>query len=624
MENNSVICPLCNTENSADSNFCSVCGQSLSQGPMAKQCPECGTVFNDDDNRCGLCGTALVYKAVQEDAPKASEVYGTKGAVVCRHCGAENPDGYKHCSRCGRPLASARKRFCTECGKESSGLYDLCSGCGSSLLVSPVAAAKPKKKSSDSKKSLAIINKSFILLLSALLLAFSFLPIIKYKINAAKDVSLSVKFSVVDAITFAVDNLFDQDEEEMQDSNLYAKFEEATEEFMNSDADEDYVTRASKMKVSKYLKLAFRLALRSNEYAVSPTLMIAAVGSFAYVALALACFVFALISFITHFFGSRSYTKTAMRLMIFVPFAALISHYSFAKAISTMSELFMLVSNNVKTGMGAMLVSVIAAAVLCVILVVQNAIAKNGTFTVKRTVFCAVSLVLLSATLILCSANVFKLSVKTEFENKDTATTVSIPISPEIYDYVDTARKGPNEETAELIAGFENKQAYLNSLLEAYSGYTVSEAKKGNADIVTREVIYTLILCWNRETVPVFSLTSLILTLAFTFTALATACAVLTLCSLKKRSLLEIILSALAFTLTLGALTLNCVLVLTLRKSIAYLEPTVSLRIGFSFGIIAFTILSFLAITAVILQAIFTRTRKSDPIYTESDELKTA
>lgn len=621
MENNVIICPSCTTENLADSNFCSACGHPLSQGPMAKQCPECGTVFNDEDNRCGLCGTTLVYKAVENDTPRASEMYGEGGSVICRHCGSENPDAYKHCSRCGKSLASGRKRYCTACGKESSGLYDLCAGCGSSLLVCPTADTKIKKKALGSKKDLTVINKSFILLLSALLLAFSFLPILKYKINVTQDVSINVKFSVIDAITLAADNLINQDEEEIKDSNLFAKFEEATEEFMKSDTDEDYVTRASKMRVSKYLKLAFRLALRSDDYAASPTLMIAAAASFAYVALALACFVFAIISFIMHFFGSRSYTKTAMKLLFFIPFVALISHYSLAKAISTMSEVFSSISKTVEVAMGAMLVSIITAAVLCVILVVQNAIAKNGTFTVKRTVLCAVSLVLLSATLILCSANVFKLSVKTEFKNKETATTVSIPISPDIYDYIDTARKGPDEETTELILGLENKQIYINDILESYSFYTVNEAKNGNADVVNREVIYALILCWNRETVSTFSLTSLILTLAFTFTALTMAFVVLTLCSLKKRSLLEIIFSALAFTLTVGALTLNCVLVLTLRKSIAYLEPTVSLRTGFSFGIIAFTILSCLAITAVILQAIFTRTRKSEPTCAEPDEL---
>jgi hypothetical protein len=321
-----------------------------------------------------------------------------------------------------------------------------------------------------------------------------------------------------------------------------------------------------------------------------------------------------------HFFGSKTYTKIAMKLLFFIPFVALITHYAFTKAISTMGELFYAISDKVNTGVGAMLVPVIVAAVICVIIVVQNAIAKNGTFSVKKTVLCAISLVLLCATLISLSANAFKLSVKTEFKNKDTATTVTMPVSPEIYDYIDTSRKGPDEETLEFIDGFENKQAYLNSILEAYSEYTANEAKNGKADVVTREVIYTLILAWNRETVSTFSLTSVILTLAFTFTALTMALVVLTLCSLKKRSIFELISSSLAFALTLGAFTLNCILILTLRKSISYLEPTVTLRAGFTFGFIGLCIFVFLALAALVLQVICLKQKKIKTPLIESDE----
>lgn len=607
MENNTILCPTCNTENPVGSNFCLACGHSLLTKPKAKQCPKCNTVFDDSDNNCGLCGETLVYNEVADDVQKITVSAEDKDPTICRRCGAENPKAYNYCSRCGSSLASGRKRYCTNCGKESSGLYDLCSGCGSSLLVSPKAAVKKVKKAPKSSMSLTVINKAVLLLLAAMLLAFSFLPILNYEVaREKKNDKINVKCSSIDAITFAIDNLISKDMDEIQDSNFYAKFEEATEEIKELDFDDDYITRSDKKKVAKYVKLAFRVALRLDDYAASPTLMIAAICALVYVALSIACFVFALISFIKHFFGSKSYTRITMKLLFFIPFVTLISHYALAKALSTMSNTFY----DVKYGMGAMLVSMIIAAILCAGIVVQNAIAKNGSFSVKRTVLCAVSLVLLTTTLMLCSANVLKLNVKTKFSNKEMKTSVSMPVSPEIYDYIDTARKGPDDETLELITGFENKQAYLNDLLDEYSLYSTTEAKKGKTDIVTRDVIYALILCYNRDTVAAFSTTSLLLTLAFAFAAISMALVVLALCSLKTRSVFEILSSVLSFVFAVGAVVLNCVLILTLRNAISYLSPETSIRAGFTFGIIAFAIFALLALISVIIQAVCLKNKK--------------
>ena len=70
MENNTILCPTCNTENPVGSNFCLACGHSLLTKPKAKQCPKCNTVFDDSDNNCGLCGETLVYNEVADDVQK--------------------------------------------------------------------------------------------------------------------------------------------------------------------------------------------------------------------------------------------------------------------------------------------------------------------------------------------------------------------------------------------------------------------------------------------------------------------------------------------------------------------------------------------------------------------------
>lgn len=82
-----ICCPNCNSEISADSRFCSVCGSKL------KICRCCGKALEDGQLFCMNCGTKV-------EGPIR---------LLCAGCGAELEEDQKFCTICGRPVDGLQK-----------------------------------------------------------------------------------------------------------------------------------------------------------------------------------------------------------------------------------------------------------------------------------------------------------------------------------------------------------------------------------------------------------------------------------------------------------------------------------------------------------------------------------
>lgn len=72
-------------------------------GRYRMKCPSCGAENPDDYRFCARCGTDMTSVPEPEPAVEEPEVKGP----VCPKCGTENPVGYGYCSKCGAKLEPA-------------------------------------------------------------------------------------------------------------------------------------------------------------------------------------------------------------------------------------------------------------------------------------------------------------------------------------------------------------------------------------------------------------------------------------------------------------------------------------------------------------------------------------
>ncbi|GAB6056526.1 hypothetical protein JCM15415_18420 [Methanobacterium movens] len=114
----------CGHENSADADFCVVCGKN----PSLIECENCGKENNKEARFCTSCAEPM------EKIPQ----------IKCANCGFLNPDNARFCTNCAQPLIKGLKINCPECGTENVAEARYCQQCAFNLKpggkISPVSS----------------------------------------------------------------------------------------------------------------------------------------------------------------------------------------------------------------------------------------------------------------------------------------------------------------------------------------------------------------------------------------------------------------------------------------------------------------------------------------------------
>lgn len=116
-----VVCPNCDEEYPAGTNFCSNCGAHTVQ--KGKHCTNCGAKLSDGAKFCHHCG----QKVVTDTCPK---------------CNAKVPEGAKFCSTCGADLSKVYEPVTPKAKPTSSGKRTAKTG-GTSRTAKKASVEKP-------------------------------------------------------------------------------------------------------------------------------------------------------------------------------------------------------------------------------------------------------------------------------------------------------------------------------------------------------------------------------------------------------------------------------------------------------------------------------------------------
>ncbi|WP_225333788.1 double zinc ribbon domain-containing protein [Halomicrobium urmianum] len=129
----SIDCPDCGADLSADAEFCTECGSDAvgedeaSDEAELSECPSCGTDVDADDSFCAGCGEDLDAHRGDDDG----------GLEACPSCGTDVDAADSFCASCGEDLDAHRDgdvlTECPSCGTDVDAADSFCAGCGEDL-----------------------------------------------------------------------------------------------------------------------------------------------------------------------------------------------------------------------------------------------------------------------------------------------------------------------------------------------------------------------------------------------------------------------------------------------------------------------------------------------------------
>lgn len=99
-----MICRECGNEVSFGAAFCDYCGASVPKLPK-KICPSCNAEWGADTEFCGNCGS----KTIIFDDSRRIENDDVNAKKKCAQCGCELVIGAEFCGNCGCPVSGTKK-----------------------------------------------------------------------------------------------------------------------------------------------------------------------------------------------------------------------------------------------------------------------------------------------------------------------------------------------------------------------------------------------------------------------------------------------------------------------------------------------------------------------------------
>ncbi len=426
----------------------------------------------------------------------SNEVNMTRVCPSCKNICA--PDA-AFCASCGTKLSATN--FCARCGARRTENAVFCHACGAkfeggtapNIPTVPVVkrSTVPQRACETSRSVQKSVSRApiewvraFVLLLVALALTvFAFCPVAKIAyFNSYSEMDADIRISPIESVVYFFDSLKDEDEDDLEDSDLYEENDDILEDILEYVDDDDEVPEAL---VEDFVKTALRLGLQHEDTATSASLVLAAVLSLVYLLICLAFLVLAILNLVFFLIGKKTLLfRVAVLLLTLIP--ALIPALVFAMTAS-LSSLSVL---GYRFGLAFGGVVGLILSMLAVVFVIVSSYIFN-----KRRVRLAALLLRVFCVLLIAAAMVsaFLPAIKLEIDvipsgkDEERAVEMEYPLGM----FAGFALGEDELEQYEDYKDFETAD-YIQVCRDAFSVYKISQIDNGEADALGQEVLVAL------------------------------------------------------------------------------------------------------------------------------------
>ncbi len=366
----------------------------------------------------------------------------------------------------------------------------------------------------ENRSNPIFIKKAFLLIISALLLVFSFLPIVSYKYEdnfwgyLEIEDPIKIKVSPVRNIAFTIDAFLTSPWEYVDD-----KFDEVADRY-----EEEYYNLSSKEKqrlLEDLLYLAERQDLQGDHTAKIP-FIVGTLVSLGYIALAGALFVFALRDILAFFKGESFDSKRVLKLLSAIPIASILKYFATSSA---MYRTYLFVGADVKVGSGVVL-SIVFSILGLIGLMAYSWLFEGLRFDMKRHGSRVITLGLAIFAIMTVFMPVMRMSLTAEFDDGSRETTVKVYYDSGFFGSLDSSEDEISEYQETMEDGYisyrndtvTDSYGYL-STINSFGNYSVSSYRSGsNSQYIDSKLEYLFSVDggyevhWLMNLVPVFML----------------------------------------------------------------------------------------------------------------------
>lgn len=327
---------------------------------------------------------------------------------------------------------------------------------------------------------------------AAVMVIMAFLPVTKVNLGDDLYENLTFSISAIDTVVFATDSFYSMSLEDLKDSELFERLEEAEEKFADSDnlsnGGYDELSPSGKHALDDMIRLLMRMQLRHESTATSATLVISAIIALAYIISAVALLIAALLHLAALFRLVRSRPDKVERfcrsLLLLTPLLAVSLFAANLLSFSRLVALGEIIDFSAHDGMmptgGCIATLTLGGAAF--ILLLADSLLSGFRATRRDIVIRAISVSSSVVVMICLLCPVMVSHIYGTFSGRTTATTAKIEMSSSFFnnfcltsqtweEYAETERLSENE-----------KKTLLKDGISELTEYSVREIRNGAAD----------------------------------------------------------------------------------------------------------------------------------------------
>lgn len=509
---------------------------------------------------------------------------------ICKSCGKENDPCAKFCMECGTKLVldccpgcyervEENAKFCPQCG------YNLQKSQEPKILCEPKPIAKKRRLTKESVKSsyaYVIAKSSLFLLISALVLLFSFLPILTFEFDDEfgfdRDNAIKISFTPIENTMFLFDSIIENDEEDMKYDSFYDKYEDALDEVQEI-TNSTGLSAKDKKVIEKFAKLTVRLGLRSDTISLSPQFIVLALFSILYVTFAIAFFGMSLYQFVRTLMKKEPSYRLLKIALCLSPFVVLFT-YLISKG------------DYISTTMGCGTPSLIITLVGIVIVALDGYILHGNKISLKKAIASGLCLCFLVASMFLAFGSAYGVEITEERSAKTEFSTVYF----QEFELNDKMLKELSQSTKDDIK---------DGVEDITNSFTIKDIRDGDADMSISMVLSLAVYNWLEDSCVALSAIYYVAMLAGLLFAIAGFMVTASICNDAKVGKAVWALVIIAILLTVAYLVLDIVFI-EMVDSIFYryyLETIIDMKMVA--GPIILTVCSVLSLAALIVSKSF-------------------
>ncbi len=410
-------------------------------------------------------------------------------------------------------------KTCKICGALLGEGENKCKICGN-LIDDEIVIIKKKQRrfrkntvALKDKKISFLIRNALLVLLSAIMLVFAFLPIFKLDIDLEETIGIeddfSFKITPINAIIFYIDSLYNLDDDELYDSNIGEKAEEyqakLTEEIKEivektdkEDLDDIKLTASQKKLLQKSVYYSARMSLRSENEPSRGYMLASMIFSILYIAFATALFALSIINLILVLLKRRSLFGVAL-YFLYALIPIIIADYF---CISPMGAITLGVAEKGMT-LSAVLTIILPIAFAIYLLIERSVLTKNIQIgkIVKNSISLAISIVAIC----LIFTPLIGTKIKTDFRVKNSDGISATHKKGEAKTKVPVFYFAELGLTDDEIEALPETMPEYQQIFEEFSRYTRHEVSSGYADAVNAEFLKAVSKVeYGAESIPIF------------------------------------------------------------------------------------------------------------------------